>query len=50
MKRKLRKFVLFFKKIIRKFKKKAKYDLQKHKGMVYNLNDHIENTISDKDK
>lgn len=50
MKRKLRKFVLFFKKIIRKFKKKAKYDLQKHKGMVYNLNDHIGNTISDKDK
>ncbi|MBR3780276.1 MAG: spore cortex biosynthesis protein YabQ [Clostridia bacterium] len=47
---KFKKIALFSRKIIRKFKKKAKYDLQKHKGMVYNLNGYIENIISDKDK
>lgn len=50
LKRLLSKNTLFLKKIIRKFKKKAKYDLQKHRGMVYNLNGYIENNIFDKDK
>ncbi|MBQ8762599.1 MAG: spore cortex biosynthesis protein YabQ [Clostridia bacterium] len=43
MERKFKKFFLFSKKIIRKFYKKAKFDLQKHRSMVYNLNGYIEN-------
>ena len=31
----------FGKKIIRKFDKKAKFNLQKYKGIVYNLNSYI---------
>ncbi len=43
IKRKNRKFVVFSKKILRKFNKKLKFHLQKHKGMVYNFNGYIEN-------
>lgn len=43
LKRKFVKFFKFSEKIIRKFYKKAKFDLQKHRGMVYNLNGYIEN-------
>lgn len=39
--RKLSKFALFGKKIIRKTDKKAKFNLQKHRGMVYNLYSYI---------
>ena len=47
--RKLGKTVSFSKKIIRKFNKKLKFDLQKYKGMVYNLNGYKENnTFEDK--
>ncbi len=47
--RKKKRFVTFSEKIIRKFNKKLKFDLQKHKGMVYNLNGYIENnTFKDK--
>lgn len=49
LKRKSKKIASFSKKIIRKFNKKAKFDLQKHRGMVYNLNGYIENnTFKDK--
>ncbi len=41
--RKLRKINTFSKKILRKFNKKVKFDLQKHRSMVYNLNGYIEN-------
>lgn len=41
--RKFGKTVSFSKKIIRKFNKKLKFDLQKYKGMVYNLNGYKEN-------
>lgn len=37
------KFALFAKKIIRKTDKKAKFNLQKHRGMVYNLYSYIIN-------
>lgn len=37
------KFILFGKKIIRKNNKKVKFNLQKHSGMVYNLNSYIKN-------
>ncbi len=48
-KRKYGKTASFSKKIIRKFNKKLKFDLQKYKGMVYNLNGYIENnTFKDK--
>lgn len=39
--KKIGKFVLFNKKIIRKTDKKAKFNLQKHRGMVYNLYSYI---------
>ncbi len=45
VKHKFGKIFLFYKKITRKFYKKAKFDLQKHRGMVYNLNGYIENNI-----
>ena len=45
VKRILKKIFSFSKKIIRKFNKKAKFDLQKHRSMVYNLNCYIENNI-----
>lgn len=49
VKRKMKKIVGFFKKIIKKFDKKIKFDLKKYKGMVYNLNGYIENnTFKDK--
>ena len=41
--RKFGKSASFSKKIIRKFNKKLKFDLQKYKGMVYNLNGYKEN-------
>lgn len=41
--RKFGKSASFSKKIIRKFNKKLKFDLQKYKGMVYNLNEYKEN-------
>ena len=40
---KLKKIALFFKKIIRKNNKKVKFNLQKHRGMVYNLYSYIKN-------
>lgn len=43
IKRKFGKSASFSKKIIRKFNKKLKYDLQKYTGMVYNLNGYKEN-------
>ena len=43
IKRKFRKSASFSKKIIRKFNKKLKFDLQKYTGMVYNLNGYKEN-------
>ncbi len=49
LKRKTKKLFSFFKKTIKKFNKKLKFDLQKHRGMVYNLNGYIENnTFKDK--
>ena len=49
MKLKKKKFAVFSEKIFRKFNKKLKYDLQKYKGMVYNLNGYTENnTFKDK--
>ena len=41
--RKISKFGDFSKKIIRKTDKKVKFNLQKHKGIVYNLNSCIKN-------
>lgn len=35
----------FSKKIIRKTDKKTKFSLQKHKGLVYNLNSYIKNSV-----
>ncbi len=47
--RKMSGFVSFPQKIMRKIKKKAKYDLQKYTSMVYNLNGYTENnTFKDK--
>lgn len=43
--RKMRKFGGFCKKNIRKNDKKAKFILQKHKGIVYNLIGYIENSV-----
>lgn len=45
------KIALFFKKIIRKNNKKVKFNLQKHRGMVYNLYSYIKNNkLSKKEK
>jgi hypothetical protein len=41
--RKFHKITLFGKKIVRKTDKKVKFNLQKHRGMVYNLNSYIKN-------
>ncbi len=43
IKRRFGKSASFFQKIIRKFNKKLKFDLQKHRSMVYNLNGYKEN-------
>lgn len=43
LKRQKKKIVGFFRKIIKKFYKKMKYDLKKYNGMVYNRNGYIEN-------
>ncbi len=43
LKRKNKKCVCFFKKIIKKLIKKSKFNLQKYKGLVYNLNGYKEN-------
>ncbi len=40
---KFEKIAFFGKKNIRKFKKKAKFNLQKHNSIVYNLNSYIKN-------
>ena len=45
VKRSMKKIFSFSKKTIKKFNKKAKFDLQKHRSMVYNLNGYIENNI-----
>lgn len=45
LKRKTRRVIHFFKKIIRKNDKKTKFILQKHKGIVYNLNSYIRNSV-----
>ncbi len=43
LKRKNKKCVVFFKKIIKKFNKKSKFNLQKYKCLVYNLIGYKEN-------
>ena len=49
LERKTKKLISFFKKIIKKFNKKLKIDLQKQGSMVYNRNGYIENnTFKDK--
>lgn len=48
--RKIRRFSVFCKKIIRKTEKKTKFSLQKHKSIVYNLVGSIKNRIDDKRK
>ena len=45
LKRKNKKYVSFFKKIIKKFNKNSKFNLQKYKGLVYNLIGYKENTF-----
>ncbi len=45
VKRKIRRLCYFFKKIIRKSDKKTKFNLQKHKGMVYNLYGYTKNNV-----
>ncbi|MBQ8014823.1 MAG: spore cortex biosynthesis protein YabQ [Clostridia bacterium] len=45
LKRKTHRLCCFFKKIIKKSDKKTKFNLQKHKGMVYNLYGYIKNSV-----
>ena len=46
IKRKNRNCFVYFQKIIKKVNKKSKFNLQKYKGMVYNLNGYKENNKS----
>ncbi len=45
LKRKMHRLTGLSEKIIRKNKKKTKFNLQKHKGMVYNLYGYIKNSV-----
>lgn len=45
LKRKMQILCRSFKKIIKKSDKKTKFNLQKHKGMVYNLYGYIKNSV-----
>lgn len=50
LKRKMRRLIGFFKKTTKKYDKKTKFSLQKYKGIVYNLNSYIENSVYKKRK